>query len=308
MKKSKIFLGKNNASIKIVNGKLVINEKKLKTKKSPSLIVQFSLNSNSNFKEMMMSETITENSTSIEPFTEVSTEVSTFPKLELETGFKLCVKGYHMLNADPIKEAVWETINSQVFKYSGIQVISQACGSHSPGCDIETNKGKFSNKSAKYEAKGREFNISSYRMTATTNAENPGTPEEICAEINKRKNFDYYSVILREEIPNGGVQPNVGFKYDWYLIPSDYPAFNPSNFNWVPTIGKRGKNAGKQVGWDTSGSISGVEGSMSITFSMSSQLWVQIKVTEELKQFIMASTTYDGAPPQMDYITLASSI
>ena len=266
----------------------------MKIKKSSYLIVQFSLNNNNKFKEMMMSETVTENSTSVEVFT--------FPKLELETAFKLCVKGYHMLNTDPIKEAVWENINSQVFKYSGIKVISQACGSHRPGCDIETNNGRFSNKSAKYDANGREFNISSYRMTATTNAENPGTPEEICAEINKRKNFDYYSIILREELPN------VGFKYDWYLIPSDYPAFNPSNFNWVPTIGKRGKNAGKQVGWNTSESISGVEGSMSITFSMSSQLWVQIKVTDELKQFIMASTTYDGAPPQMDYITLAASI
>jgi len=227
-----------------------------------------------------------------------------------------------MLNSDPIKEAVWEQINSQVFKHSGIQVTGQACGSHSPGCDIETDKGKFSNKSAKYEAKGSEFSISSYRLTAVTSAENPGTPQEICCEINKRKNFDYYSVILREELPNGG------FNYDWLLIPSDYPAFNPENFKWQPTIGKRGKNAGKQVGWETvkgngetvkgngetvkgngetTNSISGVEASMSISFSMSSQLWIHLKVTEELKQFIIARTTYDGTQPTMDYITLAKN-
>jgi hypothetical protein len=229
--------------------------------------------------------------------------------------YSLCIKGYHMLNSDPIKEAVWEQINSQIFKHSGIQVIGQACGSHSPGCDIETDKGKFSNKSAKYEAKGTEFSISSYRLTAVTSAENPGTPEEICTEINKRKNFDYYSVILREELPNGG------FIYDWMLIPSDYPAFNPGNFKWQPTIGKRGKNAGKQVGWETikgngetikgngetTDSISGVDASMSISFSMSSQLWIQLKVTEELKQFIVARTTYDGTTPLMDYITLAQN-
>jgi len=255
--------------------------------------------------------------------------MTSFDKATLAGFYNLCIKGYHMLNGDPIKEAVWEQINSQIFKHSGIQVIGQACGSHSPGCDIETDKGKFSNKSAKYDKKGAEFSISSYRLTAVTSAESPGTPEEICAEINKRKNFDYYSVILREELPNGG------FNYDWLLIPSDYPAFNPGNFKWVPTIGKRGKNTGKQVGWETvkgsgetvkgseetvdssedtvkgseeiKSSSSEVEASMSISFSMSSQLWIQLKVTEELKQFIVARTTYDGTQPTMDYITLAQN-
>jgi hypothetical protein len=252
------------------------------------------------------------------------------PKEELSFYYDLCIQGYHMLNSDPIKEALWEQINSQIFKYSGIQVIGQACGSHSPGCDLETNLGKFSNKSAKYEAKCTEFAISSYRLTGVCNGENPGTPEEICAEINKRKNFDYYSVILREELPNGG------FKYDWYLIPSDYPAFNPGNFLWVPTFGKRGKNAGKQVGWETckvngetckvngetckvngetckvNGETCKVNGetcnaSMSVSFSMSSQLWIKLKVTEEIKQFIITSKTYDGVAPIMDYISLASA-
>ena len=223
----------------------------------------------------------------------------TFDQATLSNYFSLCVKGYHMLNTDPIKEAVWESINSLVFKYSGIQVLTQACGSHSPGCDIETDKGKFSNKSAKYEAKGTSFSISSYRLTSVTNAENPGSLEEILQEINTRKNFDYYSVILREESVNGG------FKYDWYMIPSDYNAFNPFNFKWVPTIGKRGKNAEKQVGWNTTSGVSGYEDSMSITFSMSSQLWIHLKVTEEMKQFIVATATYDGEAPQIDYVTLA---
>jgi len=225
----------------------------------------------------------------------------TFDQALLSKYFNLCVKGYHMLNTDPIKEAVWESINSLVFKYSGIQVVTQACGSHNPGCDIETDKGKFSNKSAKYEANGSGFAISSYRLTAVTNAENPGNLEEIFQEINKRKNFDYYSVILREDNKNGG------FKYDWYMIPSDYGPFNPYNFVWVPTIGKRGKNTGKQVGWNTTSNINELNGSMSITFSMSSQLWINLKVTEEMKQFIVASATYDGHAPQIDYVTLAQN-
>lgn len=222
----------------------------------------------------------------------------TFDQATLSNYFSLCVKGYHMLNTDPIKEAVWESINSLVFKYSGIQVVTQACGSHSPGCDIETDRGKFSNKSAKYEANGTAFSISSYRLTSVTNAENPGSLDEIFQEINKRKNFDYYSVILREDTGNGG------FKYDWYMIPSAYGPFNPSNFVWVPTIGKRGKNSGKQVGWSTASSTAG---SMSITFSMSSQLWINLKVTEEMKSFIVATASYDGESPQMDYVTLAQN-
>jgi hypothetical protein len=226
----------------------------------------------------------------------------TFDQETLSTYFSLCVEGYHMLNTDPIKEAVWESINSLVFKYSGIQVVTQACGSHSPGCDIETDKGKFSNKSAKYEAKGSAFSISSYRLTSVTNSDNPGTLEDIFQEINKRKNFDYYSVILREETANGG------FKYDWYLIPSDYGAFNPLNFNWIPTIGKRGKNVGKHIGWNTNSSINDATGSMSITFSMSSQLWINLSVTEEMKNFIVASAVYDGKAPEIDYVTLAQKI
>jgi hypothetical protein len=91
------------------------------------------------------------------------------------------------------------------------------------------------------------------------------------------------------------------------MIPSDYGPFNPSNFVWAPTIGKRGKNVGKQVGWNTISSIAGTEGAMSVTFSMSSQLWINLKVTEEMKQFIVASAIYDGKPPQIDYVTLAQN-
>ena len=225
--------------------------------------------------------------------------LKSFDQIMLADYFNKCVKGYHMLNTEPIKEAVWESINSLVFKYSGIQIVSQACGSHSPGCDIETDIGKFSNKSAKYDAKCSSFSVSSYRLTSVTNSENPGTLENIFKEIDKRKNFDYYSVILREELENKG------FKYDWYLIPSNYDVFNPSKFSWEPTIGKRGKNTGSQIGWNT---ISSDEGSMSITFSMSSQLWINVKVTEEMKKFIVATSTYDGEPPQIDYIMLSQKV
>ena len=50
--------------------------------------------------------------------------------------------------------------------------------------------------------------------------------------------------------------------------------------------GQRGKKMGEQVGWKTN-EINGSK--MSITFSMSSQLWLSVAVTEELKTFIVGS-------------------
>ena len=50
--------------------------------------------------------------------------------------------------------------------------------------------------------------------------------------------------------------------------------------------GQRGKKTGDQIGWKTN-EINGSK--MSITFSMSSQLWLTVSVTEELKSFIVGS-------------------
>jgi hypothetical protein len=51
-------------------------------------------------------------------------------------------------------------------------------------------------------------------------------------------------------------------------------------------LGKKGKNTGAKTGWETD-SLNG--SSMSITFSMSSQLWIDLHITEEMKQFIIGS-------------------
>ena len=49
---------------------------------------------------------------------------------------------------------------------------------------------------------------------------------------------------------------------------------------------KKGKNTGAKTGWETE-TLNG--SSMSITFSMSSQLWIDLHITEEMKQFIVGS-------------------
>jgi hypothetical protein len=43
------------------------------------------------------------------------------------------------------------------------------------------------------------ISLSSYRLTTICNNKDFGTEEKITNEINKRKNFDYYSVIVRTD-------------------------------------------------------------------------------------------------------------
>ena len=219
-------------------------------------------------------------------------------KLQLCDSFTKCVTGYHLINNDPIKEAVWEDINRIVLEHSGYPVQSQSCGSHAPGADLTCSLGRFSNKSTKWASgktstKKDSFDISSYRLTSVCSDKTPGDVETILGEIQRRKNFEYYSIIVREEFGED-------IKYDWYLLPSDYPAVNPESYEWKQKIGKQGKNKDSVVGWETNV----VDGShMSITFSMSSQLWMNIQVTEEMKQFVVGTCSVKKGR-KYDYIQL----
>ena len=195
----------------------------------------------------------------------------------LGANFVKCVQGYHLVNEDPIKESPWEDINVIVMNASGCPVKSQASGSHKSGADLSCSLGDFSNKSSQYS--GSSFDISSYRLTTVSK----GQIEDIIAEINRRKNFNYYSIIVRAE--QGGQ-----YHYDWYLLPSDLPELDPSSYMWRPSLGKKGNNKGEITGWETN-ELNG--SSMSITFSMSSQLWMRLHVTEEMKKYIVGSCRVD---------------
>jgi len=211
----------------------------------------------------------------------------------LAENFTKCVKGYHIVNDDPIKEAPWEDINAQVLTASGCIIDTKSNGSHKPGADISCSLGSLSNKSTLYEPDGRSFKLSSYRLTTVCSDKEPGKIEGIIMEIEKRKNFQYYSIIVRNCIESNIV-------YDWFLIPCDFPQFNPASYVWTPRIGKIGKNKGVVTGWETN-QVHG--SSMSITFSMSSQLWLDIKVTEEMNAFRIASCTVESKR-QLNYIQL----
>ncbi len=213
------------------------------------------------------------------------------PRLELN--FTKCVKGYHLVNDDPIKESPWESVNADILSASGCPVNSQSNGSHKPGGDLSCSLGCFSNKSTQYDPGNKSFKISSYRLTGVCSDKQPGNIPEIIAEINKRKDFSHFSIMVRQETEKQ-------FHYDWYLIPSDFPVFDPACYKWRPKLGKQGKKKGETVGWETDA----LNGSMmSISFSMSSQLWIDVIITEEMKKFIVGSCLVDRGK-KYNYIQL----
>jgi|APCry1669190156_1035279.scaffolds.fasta_scaffold01517_9 hypothetical protein len=236
---------------------------------------------------------VNDNTKDIEKLCDNSSNISEEIRKKLSENYIKCVKGYHLINDDPIKETPWEDINAQVLSTSGCNIEAQSNGSHKPGADLLCSLGALSNKSTQYESNNKSFKLSSYRLTTVCSDKTPGNIESIIAEINSRKNFKYYSIIVRDE-------KEKEFQYDWYLIPSDYPQFNPSSYKWIPKIGKQGKNKGSTTGWETN-IING--SSMSITFSMSSQLWIDIVITEEIKKFVISSCKVNKGR-KLNYIKL----
>jgi hypothetical protein len=212
--------------------------------------------------------------------------------------FEKCIRGFHLINASVINETKWEEINALLFKSLNIEIYSKSNGGHLSGMDIDCSLGKISNKSSKYTANKKGYDISSYRLTTVCSEKNCGTPEKFIEEINKRKNFDYYSFIVRDEMER---ETKEIMKYDWYLIPCDYTVLDPASYVWEPTIGKKGKNKDTQIGWHTN-KINGSK--MSINFSMSSQLWIHIEMTDDIKKCIIASAE-TNSKPKYNYIDIA---
>lgn len=222
--------------------------------------------------------------------------------LLIKENFAKCVRGYHKLNASPINETMWEDLNALIFQKSGITILEQSDGGHAPGMDLLTGIGGLSNKSAKYATNAKSgFDMSSYRLTTVCSAANPGTPSGIIEEINRRKNFEFYSMLVRVEYDDkeNATGINKEVEYDWILCPGDHKVLNPASYEWAPTLGKRGKNKDAQVGWHTN-VIDGCK--MSVTFSMSSQLWIHID-SAAMTPFVIASSKA-ACKPTLNYIDL----
>lgn len=216
-------------------------------------------------------------------------------KKQFSLNFNKCVKGYHLINASPINETIWETINSEILEKSGCKVLNISNGSHTSGRDIICDLGGLSNKSAKYDKSKKnpksKFSISSFRLTTVCSDKDCGNIEKIINEINSKKNYDYYSLMVRNENKDE-------IEYDWYLIPSDHPSFNPESYKWSPMYGQIGKKKDEQIGWKTN-EVNGSK--MSISFVLSSQLWLSIAVTDDLRKFIISSCKVNTTKPLFNY-------
>ena len=238
----------------------------------------------------------------------------------LAATFQKAIRGYHMVNDAPVKEAVWEDLNVLVLQHSDCPVEEQSRGSHKPGADITCSLGRFSNKSSTVNADKASFDISSYRLTTVCSAANHGTPEGVIKEIDRRKDFEYYSILLRDDKPTADeqpVQPAVQtepaaaqssvdeLEYKWLLIPANYGAFDPSQYEWTLQQGKTARTRDTTTGWSTNvlhGS------SMKVTFSMSSQLWIHVGMTAEKMQEFTVGCCRVKVGRTMDYVSLFEKV
>ena len=110
---------------------------------------------------------------------EVAEEAAEEKNAKLKEFFEKCVKGYHLINDDPIKESPWEDINAQILNAAGYTVQYKSSGSHNSGKDLECSLGTFSNKSILYDTSKNTFQLSSYRLTKVCSDKDNGTMDNI---------------------------------------------------------------------------------------------------------------------------------
>jgi len=196
---------------------------------------------------------------------------------QITKNFENEIKGYHMMNKLPLKESLWEDINTNIVRDFCV-VADEANGNHLPGKDNKYDNWNISNKTCKIDKNGK-ISISSYRLSSICSNKDPSTKEKIMEEIHKRdSNFDYYSILVRQEDENYKNK----MTYTWCVIPKNYYIFNVENQEFIPKIGKQKRRQGQNVGW--TGKY------FDINFTMSSQLWYHFNF-DDIKQFVLASVT-----------------
>lgn len=212
--------------------------------------------------------------------------------------FRDTITGYHLINGDIIRHAVWEGINKQVYTNLGIEVMETANNGHAPGMDIVCAESRLSNKtSLLVVGKKVTTDISSYRLSKEINDKDENTQEQICEIINSKKNFKFYSLLTHRRVEGGQVE------YRWYMIPSSHQTVSPETYTWEKTYGKTARTEGIFTGWKTN-TVDG--SSMFITFSMSSQLWMKVDLTN-MDEYIRESIVV-SPKPVMDYAALAALV
>jgi len=166
------------------------------------------------------------------------------------------IKGFHIINSNPIIERNWEEVFVQAHKMSST-TIDYKSGNHGSGSDCTIDGVSYSNKTSRI--KNGKLSISSYRLTGCKN-----NLKAIINEIdNVRKNFDYYALLAREELEDKYI-------YRYYKLPCDF--FMAKNFTWMKKYTRRGKFSG----WKTH-IMKGIW--LDVTECMSSQLWIHLNTS-----------------------------
>lgn len=207
----------------------------------------------------------------------------------LSKALRKTIKGYHLVNETPIKEAVWENILCTSLKRTNYKY-SWNCGGHESGKDITVKHDasygimediQLSCKSCKETR--THLNISSYRMTKCN------TITDIITEIDEvRANFSHYAVISR-------LETDVDIEYSVYYIPSN--KVKATSLEWTE---KYDKKKSQISGWQTNES-NGVK--MSVTKSMSNQLWIALS-KKEFSQYQILTGLKVSKENVVDYFSL----
>lgn len=203
--------------------------------------------------------------------------------------FDKTIKGWHTLNRFPIKEKIWEDVNSQVMEIIG-NIRGLDAGSHLSGKDLNYMHWGLSNKTIKEE--NGNIKLSSYRLTKVCKSGYPGEIEEILEEINRRSSsYDFYSLLLRDN-DEGKIL------YEWYIIPKYYYIVDHNMAEWQHMLGKLARNKNEVIGWE---GIVNKNRLFEIRFSMSSQFWITIDKSKISKFLITKSNIDTEQIPRISY-------
>lgn len=190
------------------------------------------------------------------------------------------IKGYHLINDAPIKEAVWENIVSLALKRANISFVWYQ-GRHVSGKDFMINGKGVSCKTCKET--NNNLDISSYRLTTCANS------NDFAEQIDqKRANFQYTLLLSR-------IENTDGYVYNVYAIPAHVTKVGDKVFR--ERLNKRNE---KIVGWDTE-CVDGVR--MRIEKSMSNQLWIRIKKSKMMEYCVVDSVQVSNVS-RIDYVEL----
>jgi hypothetical protein len=196
------------------------------------------------------------------------------------------VRGYHLVNGAPIKEAVWEGILASSLSVSGIEY-DWNNGGHQSGRDISVVDGVrrvgVSCKSCKDKPSGKQLTLSSYRMTKCRDAE-----EFVKCIDFERANFDFYGILSRCETEDL-------VRYAVHFVPSEL--VKASKLEWIEKTDKEGKSI---VGWESQ-EVDGVK--MSVVRSMSNQLWIKLR-KEAFKEYCVLDGLEVRKDVSMNYAML----